>query len=293
LQINFSVSEILPSWQNKDTWVSLVSVMASFLGMELAGVHVNDIEEPQRNFPKAVLIASSFILCSMLFGSLAIAVVMPEENINLIAGVLQVFSYFFKTFHMSWATPVLAFLIVLGSMGNMISWLISPAKGLLHAAEFGFLPPFFTKKNRYGVASNILLMQAAVVTLLCFALFLVPTINAFYWFLTALSTALYMKMYILMFLSALRLHYRFIDRPKSFKIPGKNMGMVLTVCLGLIGAILTIVVGYFIPNMIEVESSFHYAMMILMGNVVMISPVLLFYAYRKYRHNPRQKISAP
>jgi amino acid transporter len=212
---------------------------------------------------------------------------MPASEINLIAGVLQVFSYFFKVFEIPWCTPILAALIVLGSMGNMISWLISPAKGLLHAAEFGFLPPFFTKKNRFGVAANILIMQAVVVSLLCFALFLVPTINTFYWFLTALSTALYMKMYILMFLSALRLHYRFLDRPKSFKIPGKGLGMVLTVSLGLFGALLTIVVGYFVPDTIAIESHSRYALMILIGNVVMISPVLLFYAYKKFRHNPR------
>ncbi len=290
IQIGFGFNDILPHWAHSATWVSLVSIMASFLGMELCGVHVNDIDEPQRNFPRAVLLASSFILFSMLFGSLAIAIVMPTHEINLIAGVLQVFSDFFTAFKMSWCTPIIACLIVIGSIGSMVNWLISPAKGLLHAAEFGFLPPFFTKKNRFGVAHNILLMQAVIVSFLCSVLFLVPSINMFYWFLTALSTGLYMKMYILMFLSILRLHYRFLDRPKAFKIPGGNVGMWLTVVLGLIGCVLTIIVGYFVPSTIEIDSKLRYAIMIFVGNLVMISPVFLFYAYKTFRHNPRHKI---
>lgn len=286
-QITFTAKEIFPHWGNAATWVSLISIMASFLGMELSGVHVNDIDNPQRNFPRAVLISSLFILFSMLFGSLAIAVVLPAQNINLIAGVLQVFADIFHVFNMGWCTPIIAGLIAIGSIGNMINWLISPAKGLLHAAEFGFLPPLFTKKNRFGVASNILIAQAILVSLFCTIFYLVPSVNAFYWFLTALSTGLYMKMYILMFLSALKLHYRFIDRPKSFKIPGQGFGMGLIVTLGLIGCFLTIIVGYFVPDMLQIDSKLTYAMMILFGNAAMISPVFLFYIYKKFRYNPR------
>jgi amino acid transporter len=284
VQISFHAKDLFPYWGNSATWVSLISIMASFLGMELAGVHVNDIENPQRNFPRAVLISTSFILFSMLFGSLAIAVVLPADNINLIAGVLQVFADIFTIFNIAWCTPLVAGLIAIGSIGTMINWLISPAKGLLHAAEFGFLPPLFTKKNRFGVASNILIAQAVLVSLFCAIFYLVPSVNAFYWFLTALSTGLYMKMYILMFLSALRLHYRFIDRPKSFKIPGKALGMGLIVTFGLIGCFLTIVVGYFVPDMIQIESKLKYALMILIGNILMISPVFLFYLYKRFKN---------
>jgi len=59
---------------------------------------------------------------------------------------MQMFSSFFSAFGLEALTPVLTLLIVIGSIGTMINWLISPAKGLLHAAEFGFLPSFFMKK---------------------------------------------------------------------------------------------------------------------------------------------------
>jgi glutamate:GABA antiporter len=251
--------------------------------MELSGVHVNDIREPQKNFPKAVFLAALFIFLSMGFGSLAIAFVLPNPQINLVSGVMQVFTSFFTAFGLEFLIPILTLSIVIGSIGTMINWLISPAKGLLHAAEFGFLPPFFTRKNKGGVAYNILLSQAVVVTLVCIVFLFEPTVNSFYWFLTALSTELYMIMYVLMFLSGIKLHYKFVDRPSTFKIPGKAVGMWTTALLGLIGCLTTIIVSFFPPENINTGGPLRYLLMICIGNIVTIAPLFLFYKYQKKR----------
>jgi amino acid transporter len=281
LQIHFTAEALFPSLTTSTNWVALIAIMASFLGIELAGVHVNDVREPQRNFPRAVMFSCAFILFSMIFGSLAIAFVLPEKEINLVAGVVQVFSNLFDSFGLKGLTPVMAALIVIGSIGGITNWLISPAKGLMHAAEYGYLPPFFMRKNQHGMAQNILIAQAVLVSLLCLVFFLVPSINAFYWFLTALSTELYMMMYILMFFAAVRLHYKYVDRPKAFKIPGKHYGMWITCLLGLFGCLCTIIVGFFPPTNIYVGSSLRYVLMIGAGNLLAIAPVLLFYFYKR------------
>jgi glutamate:GABA antiporter len=182
---------------------------------------------------------------------------------------------------MTGLTPVLAVLIVVGSIGGITNWLISPAKGLMHAAEFGYMPAFFMKKNKHGIAQNILIGQAVLVSLLCFIFLLVPSVNAFYWFLTALSTELYMIMYILMFFAALRLHYKYSNRPKVFKIPGKQYGMWTTCLLGLFGCLCTITVSFFPPDNVNVGSHMRYILMICGGNLLSISPVFLFYLYKK------------
>ncbi len=281
LQISLQPGQLFPSLGQATHWVALIAIMASFLGIELSGVHVNDIHEPQRNFPKAILCSSAFILVSMVLGSLSIAFVLPEKEINLVAGVIQVFSNMFAAFGMKALTPILAILIVVGSIGGITNWLISPAKGLMHAAEYGYLPRMFMRKNKHGVAQNVLLCQAALVSLLCLIFLLVPSVNAFYWFLTALSTELYMIMYILVFFSACRLHYKYVNRPKAFKIPGGTLGMWTTCLLGLFGCLCTIIVSFFPPDNVNVGSHFRYILMICVGNVVSITPVLLFYLYKK------------
>ena len=162
----------------------------------------------------------------------------------------------------------------------MVNWLISPAKGLLHAAEHGFLPPFFTRKNKAGVASNILLAQGVLVSIFCLLFLLEPSINGFFWFLTALSTELYMIMYILMFCAALKLHYKYLDRPTTFKIPGGAAGMWILSALGLMGCIATILVAFFPPSNINIGNPLRYICMIGIGNLITISPVLLFTFYK-------------
>ncbi len=280
LQISFDVKSILPSFSSPNDWVSLVAIMASFLGMELSGVYVNDIRNPQKNFPKALLVSGSFLLVSMLLGSLAIAAVLPSGQINLIAGVMQVFQNFFSAFHMSWFVPAIAILIVIGSIGGMTNWLIAPATGLLHASEFGFMPPYFSKKNKYGVAYRIMIMQALLVSAICFAFFFMPSVNSFYWFLTTLSTELYMFMYLLMFLAAIKVYYNYEKPRQVFRIPGGTLGIWTTSLLGCFGCLLTIVVGFFPPDHLQISSVGKYAGLIGGGNLLMMAPVLLFFVYK-------------
>ncbi|NGX46818.1 MAG: putative glutamate/gamma-aminobutyrate antiporter [Chlamydiae bacterium] len=281
LQIELNTTNLIPPLNVSTSWISLIAIMASFLGMELSGVHVNDIHRPQRNFPRAIFFSCSFIFFTMLLGSLFIAFVLPKEEINFVAGIMQVFTSFFDVFGLKGLIPVLTLLIVIGSIGNMINWLIAPAKGLLHAAEFHFLPPFFSHKNQAGVASRILLTQAILVSLFCLVFLLVPSVNAFYWFLTALSTELYMIMYILMFSACIRLHYNYSDRPKTFKIPGNHWGMWITALFGLIGCCTTIIVSFFPPGNIDIGSPARYLSMICIGNIVTIGPLFLFFLYER------------
>lgn len=283
IHIDFSYKHLIPSLGTSHNWISLTAIMASFLGMELAGVHVSDIQNPQRNFPKAIGYAVLFIVFSMLLGSLAIAIVLPSGEIHLVDGVMQVFNEFFHTFHLEPIVPWIALAIVIGSTGGLINWLSAPAKGLLHAAEFGFLPPILRKVNQHGVPTNILLTQALLVSVFCALFLFVPTINTFYWFLTDLSTELYMMMYVLVFCSVLRLRTRHNRHPTCFKIPGGEVGLWGISLLGIVGCGITLFVGFFPPDTLSISSTWWYALMIGAGNLLLLSPLPLFFLYkRKY-----------
>ncbi len=277
-QIPITFDSIFPSLGKFDTWTALEAVMAAFVGMELSGVHVNNVPHPQKTFPRALLLSSVYILATMLFGSLTIAVVLPASQINLAGGLMQVFDNFFQVFHLGSLVPLMSFLIVVGSVGGMINWLISPAKGLLHASHYGFLPRYFTKANRHGVAGRILIAQALLVTLFCSVLLLLPSVNAFYWFLTSLSNCLYMAMYILMFLAVYRLRAKKLE--SAFKIPGGKLGLGLISALGLIGSILTIIFGFVPPDNVNIGSALQYTLMIAIGNLVLILPIFFLIAYK-------------
>lgn len=282
LQISFTWPSMIPSLHNSENWVSLIAIMAAFLGMELSGVHVNEIKNPSKTFPKAMAIAVMILLGTQLLGALSIAAVIPESEIRLVDGIMQTFSYMLHHFHLSALAPLMIGLITIGSLGGMINWLISPAKGLLQAARCGFFPLYFTGENRWGVPYRILIGQACLMTVICFLILLLPSINAFYWFLMALSTGLYMMMYILIFASGLKLGRAPRDS-NTFRIP---KGMRHLICsVGLFGCALTIFVGFFPPSGVDVGGFFRYVLMIGGGNLVLILPALLL----SRRKNPGRR----
>jgi len=280
IQIHFTTNELMPVLSHKENWISLTAIMTAFLGMELATVHVKNVLDPQRTFPKALFISVILILATMISGALAIAIVLPKDQINLVNGVMQAFTQFFASYHLQWFVPVVTVMLLLGSAGGIVSWIISPAKGLLSAAETGFLPPFFAKTNGEGVPANLLIAQAILVSLICLAFLLMPSVNGSYWLLTALSTQLYMLMYVIMFGAAIYLKYKLKNKPNAFAVPGGKIGMWLTSGLGLIGCFITLYVGFIPPEGIDVGGLQHFEIIFTSGMALMVTPVLLFYIYQ-------------
>ncbi len=279
-QLHFTAQNLLPNLDHGNSWVSLTAIITSFLGMELATVHASNVKNAKKKFPKALMMSMLFIIITMLFGSLAIGLVLPATKINLVAGLMQAFANFLGAYHIKFLLPVLTVMIVIGSIGGMINWLISPAKGLYHAGEKGFLPQKLYSLNSAGMPAKILISQAILVSLICLVFLIMPSVNASYWLLTDLSTELYLCMYIMMFISAFLLPKLYKSQPDSFKIPGKTWGIRILAIMGLMGCIVAIVVGFFPPGDINLKMAISYPDLFGLGLILMILPVFGFYAYK-------------
>lgn len=280
--IHLNWHTILPNITQQDSWISLTAIMTSFLGMELAAVHVRQIQNPQKTYPRAILYSVTLILLTMIFGSLAIAIVLPKSEINLVLGVVQTCSVFLEHHHLGILFQVLLSLIFIGSAGSMINWVLAPSKGLSFAAQDGFIPQWLAKREADGTPKHLLLVQAGIVTLLCLSFKLLPSINAIYWFFTALSTELYILMYVLMFLAAIKIKRVYPHLPRPFQIPGKKIGFYFTCLLGLLGCGITLYIGFFPPQ--EALNLAHpqlYKIYFGLGLLIMTSPILLGLRYHQ------------
>ncbi|HSW68965.1 MAG TPA: APC family permease [Gammaproteobacteria bacterium] len=283
LQIHFTLGHLIPKFSDTQNWISLTAIMTAFLGIELSTVHVKDVENPQKSYPKALMISVLIILITMILGSLSIAIVLPKDQINLVSGILQAFSTYFTAYHLSWVMPILTIFIIIGTAGSIISWIISPARGLLQAAQHNFLPDFFKKENKYGVASNLLIIQAVLVSVFCLAFLLMPSVNGSYWLLTALSTQLYILMYIIMFVTGLVMRHKFPHLKRNFKIPGGKTGLWIVSLLGFLGCGLTEIVGFIPPHGINVGSFLRYEMIFIIGMISMMLPAVGCFVYKYNR----------
>jgi glutamate:GABA antiporter len=272
LQINFDVPSIVPHLSDKSMWVSLTAIMMSFCGIEIATVHANDVNNPQRAFPKALMYSVGIILSTLILGSLAIAIVLPGKDINLVAGIMQAFEAFFASYHMHWMMPVVAVMLVLGGLGGVSNWIIAPTKGLLVAAEDGNLPEAFQRTNANGAPVVMLITQALIVTVLSALFLFMPSVNGSYWLLTALAAQLYMLMYFIMFIAAIKLRISQPNHHRAFKIPGGMAGMLFVAGIGIIGVLTTLGVSFIPPQGIDVGSMARYETTLILGLILMCAP---------------------
>lgn len=272
LQVQFDTASILPHWQDRSMWVSLTAIILSFCGIEIATVHANDVNNPQRAFPRALIYSVCIILSTLILGSLAIAVVLPQQDINLVAGIMQAFDAFFARYNMVWLMPIVALMLVMGGFGGVSNWIIAPTKGLLVAAQDGNLPLFFQRTNKQGAPIVMLVGQALIVTVLSSLFLFMPSVNGSYWLLTALAAQLYMLMYLMMFIAAIKLRVKAPDHPRAFRIPGGLLGMLTVAGIGMVGVLTTLVVSFIPPEGIDIGSVSRYESTLIIGLLLMCSP---------------------
>ncbi|MBU0515724.1 MAG: APC family permease, partial [Proteobacteria bacterium] len=175
--------------------------------------------------------------------------------------------------------PVIALLVAVGAMAGASTWIVGPSKGLFASAKDGLIPPFFQKLNSRRIPVNMLLIQGAIVTVYAVVVFLSLDVNNAFWILGALTSQLYLIMYILMFGAAIRLRYLRPDVARSYRVPGGNPGMWLVSGVGVLGSVAAIGLG-FLP-LAGVRNKVFYVAFLVVGVVVLCGAPLVIYHLRR------------
>lgn len=281
LQISFTAKQFFPNLGNFDNLAFLLAVLFGLVGMEVSASHADEVKNPNKTFPRAILYSTFLVFFSLVFASLAIAIVVPQSQLNVVTGLIQAFQIFFEQYNLHWMTPVMTVLIIVGSIGGVATWVIGPTKGLLVATLDGSAPPIFGKINKHGSPIVILLMQAVLCTFLCSVFLLMPTVSSSYWVLTAITAQLAMLVYIALFAAAIYLRYKKPDVARAYKIPLGNYGIWLLGILGIFSCIGAIILGFIPPTQIKIDSLFKYETILVIGIIVLCLPPFIIYALRK------------
>ena len=271
----------IPDLSKLDNIVLASSILLFYAGMEMMGVHVMDVNNPSRNYPKAIIIGSLATVCIFVMGTFALGLIIPAKDINLTQSLLIGFDNYLKYFHMSWGGPVIAIALMFGVLASVLTWVAGPSKGIFTVGKAGYLPPFFQKSNSHGVQRNILLVQGGLVTLLSLLFVVMPSVQSFYQILSQLTILLYLIMYMLMFAAAIRLRYKMKDAPRPFRLGKGNALMWILGVTGFCGSLLAFVLSFIPPGQINVGSSAVWYSVLIAGCVIMVIIPFIIYALRK------------
>jgi len=277
---------ILPPWSGLASIVLIVNSFFTYAGAEVNAVHVDELRTPGRDYPKSIFMAMALVLAVFILPTLAIAWVIPANHISFTAGVMQAFSAFMTHFGISFAVPLIATALAVGALAGMMSWLDGPSEGLVRIGrEQGYLPPYFQKVNEHGIEVHILTAQAVVITIIALLYAFIPTVSSAYWIFTALATQVYLIMYVLMFIAAVRLRRKQPDTPRGYRAP-----LLGPLCLlGGLSSVIAFLIGFIAPTQIGHMSPLLYAALIATGIVGLgVLPPMLLHRFRK----PAWKVTA-
>lgn len=281
IQIHFKFDEFLPSFKDIQMLAFLTALLFGLVGIEMSAVHADEVKDPGHAYPRAILYSTIIILGSLILSSLAIAAVVPHDDLSVYTGLLQALKIFLIAFHVPWLLPIITMLIIIGGISSVATWIIGPTKGLLVAAQDGSAPKFLGHMNNKEVPVIILILQAAIFTLLCSVFILMPSVSSSYWVLTAITAQLAMIVYIVLFVAAIYLRYSKPDVPRGYKIPGGNVGMWITGIFGIISCLFAIFLGFIPPKNIDIGSIAVYESILLIGIAVLtLPPILIYYGRR-------------
>ncbi len=271
----------IPDLSKLDNIVLASSIFLFYAGMEMMGIHVMEVKDPSRNYPKAIIIGSLVTVAIFVLGTFALGVIIPSDQINLTQSLLIGIDRYLDYFHLSWASPVFAIALMFGVLAGVLTWVAGPSKGIFAVGKAGYLPPILQRSNKIGVQRNILLLQGGLVTLLSLLFVVMPSVQSFYQILSQLTVLLYLIMYMLMFAAAIVLRYKMRSTPRPFRLGRGNGLMWLLGLLGFFGSLLAFVLSFIPPSQISTGSNTVWFSVLIVGCLVVVAAPFFIYAMRK------------
>ncbi|OYS16864.1 glutamate:gamma-aminobutyrate antiporter [Lactobacillus taiwanensis] len=287
---------LIPKWNGMSTLALAAGVFFSYTGIDTNAAHIKQLKHPEKDFTKAMFI--SIILAFLIFvvGTVIIAMIIPEKQINVLYTLYSVFRVLGSTIGMPWLYMVLVWALLFNTIAMVVTNMAGPSFMLGQVGGSGFLPHWFQQNNKHNMPAHLMYTQIAGMTIVAYLVKLIPNVEGFVILVTQTITVLYMFYYILMFTAFLRLRYDQPNRPRSFKVPGGSFGAWLVAGVGIISSVFGIVLAIYPPAQVksEVGSSTVYISVILaLVAVVLIVCFVLYQLSKKHPEwvNPNNKFA--
>ena len=248
-------STFLPSF-DVDSLSFISVIIFNMLGFEVICTFSDDMKNPKKEIPQAIVIGGLVIAAVYLFSGFGIGAGIPADEVDAASGLIEaVMVMSGKEDGIFIAAVALLFLVTL--FGNMSSWSLGVNNTACYAAEHGDMPAAFTKrwkKNDMPVGSAIINgIVAAVICVFGVIMTIVAPESELFWTFFALNLVLFLISYLPIFPAFLKLRQVNPDAERPFKAPG---GSVLLNLMAWVPFVLIVISVLFcaVPLTLDSES---------------------------------------
>ena len=247
-----SVSDLLPTMDLAG--LSFISVIIfNFLGFEVVATFTNDMENPKKEIPKALIIGGSLMALFYILPATGINIAMSTADAEA-AGITDAFAILLTSLGMG-DGAIRAIVIIVGLMfiytmvANIASWSFGVNSVAKYAAADGSMPKIFNKENKDGVAYMASIMNGIVASIIVIIGLILGVVNEeasnLFWTFFSLSLVTLLISYIPLFLAFLKL--RKTDKTERvYKVPGGKAVLNLITWVPFVLLVLSIIFTLFI-----------------------------------------------
>jgi glutamate:GABA antiporter len=242
----FSWTTILPiaNFKNVLFWAT---VAFAFGGMEGASTMSEEIQNPRRNIPKALLAAGVIITLIYFAGTASVLVALPADEASGLQGFMQALSRVAGKMGLAPLAPLVAVLVMISSIGGVSAWFAASARIPFVAGVDRFLPQAFGRVHAKWRTPYVALgVQAVIATLFIFLGQAGTSVKGAYEFLVSVGVLSYFLPFLFMFTAMIRVQ-REPAGPEVIRVPGGKPVAILLAVLGLITTIISSVLACIPP----------------------------------------------
>jgi len=246
---DFSLGNFIPEWSSSTQYIS--TIIYGMLGFELMSSASEEMKNPTRDVPRAILASGLIIFLMYVLGNFAILAAIPKAEINLVEGLVDTLRLLFGTTPIGVAAATLLGSFVLFTfLSNTTTWSFGCNRAAAEAGIDGELPSVLAIVHKeHGTPVGAAVIMGILITLVLFAYGAVAGSNEdLFWKLFAASAVLFLLPYIGAVAAFYRARQIDADRPRPFRVPGGN-GLALaitTVCIGVL--LLSIFLFMYVPG---------------------------------------------
>ena len=219
---DMSPATFLPSF-DLDSLSFISVIIFNMLGFEVVCTFADDMKDPKRQIPQAIVIGGIVIAAIYLLGGFGIGAGIPAGEIDAAGGLIESVMLM-SGLEGGLFISAVALLFLITLFGNMISWSLGVNNTACYAAEHGDMPRVFTrrwKKNDMPIGPAVVNgIVAAVICVLGVIMTLIAPDSELFWTFFALNLVLFLLGYLPIFPAFLKLRKTDPDTPRPFKVYG-------------------------------------------------------------------------
>jgi len=279
---HFAWAGILPHW-NWDTVNFWSQIAFAFTGLELVSAMSEEIRDPQRTIPRAILGSGVLIAVIYILATLAVLSIVPAENVDPKSGVFQAITHGSGLLRLALLGVIAALLVTAGNAGGVGSTVAGIARVPFVVGIDRYLPSAFGKIHpRWRTPHISILIQAGISGVVLLLSQYNETIQGAYLGLVSVAVILYFVPFLYMYAAVIKLAGRRdrAENDRAVLIPGGKPGVWLAGGLGFVVTFASILFSFVPPG--EVTNKFVFEVKIIGASVAAVGLGLVLY-YRGAR----------